>query len=402
MCQNNERVILMPRKTNTRSAQGAGSIRQRPDGRWEARYTTGRDPGTGKQVQKSVYGATQKEVLKRLQQVQTDMERGVFLEPSRMTVGQWLDVWQAEYLGGVKPNTAYDYGQIIKNHIVPALGAVKLQQLKPHAVQKCYNVLQRDKELSPKTIKNVHGVFHSALKQAQRLGYIQQNPADNITLPRVERPDIQPMPENVLPAFLEAIQGHEFEAVYFVTVFTGLRKGEVLGLTWDNVDFERGVVCVRQQLIKKRGEKSFILASPKNDKPRTISPAQEVMAVLRGEEVRQKRNRLQAGAAWSNPDNLVFTNPLGRHLIPNTVYCNFKRIAAALGAPDLRFHDLRHTYAVNALRSGDDIKTVQDSLGHHTAAFTLDTYGHVTEQMKRDSAARMGALIREAKNQKSG
>ncbi|MCL2124087.1 MAG: site-specific integrase [Desulfovibrionaceae bacterium] len=338
--------------------------------------------------------------MKKLKALQAAVDNGTFIEPSRMTVGQWLDIWTAEYLGGVKPNTRYDYERAIKNYIVPALGAVKLQKLNPHSIQQCYNDMQRVKGLSPKTIKNTHGVFHSALKKAQRLGYIQRNPADNIALPRIERPEIQPLPENILPAFLKAVQGHELEAVFFVTVFTGMRKGEVLGLTWDNVDFERGTLCVRQQLLKKRGENAFMLASPKNDKPRTITPAQDVMAVLRGERVRQKRNRMQAGAAWSNPDNLVFTNPLGKHLVPQTVYVQFKKVAAALGYPDLRFHDLRHTYAVNALRSGDDIKTVQGNLGHHTAAFTLDTYGHVTEQMKRDSADRMQRLIEEAK--KSG
>ena len=209
----------------------------------------------------------------------------------------------------------YDYERVIENYIAPALGAVKLQKLNPHNVQQCYNDMQRIKGLSPKTIKNTHGVFHSALKQAQRLGYIQRNPADNIALPRIERPEVQPLPENILPTFLKAIQGHEFEAVFFVTVFTGLRKGEVLGLTWDNVDFERGTLYIKQQLLKKRSENAFMLASSKNDKPRTITPAQDVMAVLRGERVRQKRNQLQAGEAWSNPNNLVFTNPLGRQCV---------------------------------------------------------------------------------------
>ena len=355
-----------PDRKTTRAAQGAGSIRQRPDGRWEGRYTAGRDSGTGKQVQKSVYGSTQKEVLKKLQEIQTDMERGVFLEPNRITLGQWLEVWRTEYLGGIKPNSQYDYTAQIRNHIAPALGAVRLQKLTPHQVQGFYNSLQREKGLAPKTVKNVHGVLHSALKQAQRLGYIQKNPADNINLPRVERPAVQPVPEDVLPAFLKAIQGHEFEAVYIVTVFTGMRRGEVLGLSWDCVDFERGTVYIRQQLLKKRGENAFMLVSLKNDRPRTITPAQDIMAILRGERIRQKRYKLQAGAAWSNPDDLVFTNPLGRHLMPNTVFYNFKRIVASLGLPDLRFHDLRHTYAVNALRGGDDVKTVQGILSLRT------------------------------------
>ena len=148
----------MPRKSDTRAAQGAGSIRQRPDGRWEGRYVAGHNPGTGKQIRRSIYGATQKEVLKKLREIQADTERGVFLEPSHLTVGQWLKIWEAECLGGVKDSTVYSYKGHIKNHIVPALGAVKLQKLNPHTVQGFYNVLQRDKGLSAKSIKNLHGV----------------------------------------------------------------------------------------------------------------------------------------------------------------------------------------------------------------------------------------------------
>jgi len=395
--------MTMPRKNNARSAQGAGSIRQRPDGRWEARYTAGRDPGTGKQIQRSVYGATQKEVLDKLKQIHADQAQGAFLEPSRLTVGQWMKIWEAEYLGGVKASTVYSYKGHIKNHIVPALGAVKLQKLNPHTVQGFYNALQRDKGLSAKTIKNLHGVLHSALKQAMTVGYIRQNPADNATLPRCDRPEIQTLPEDVLPVFLEAIAGHEFEAVFFTSVFTGMRKGEVLGLSWDCVDFDRGTLFVKRQLQKKNGSNGgYVLITPKNNKPRTITPAPTVMRQLRARSVQQKRDRLRAGPAWSNPDNMVFTDALGKHLIPNTVYDHFKRIVAKIGYPELRFHDLRHTYAVNALRGGDDIKSVQDNLGHHTAAFTLDTYGHVTDQMKRDSAARMERIIEEAKKRRSG
>ena len=393
----------MPRKSNVRSAQGAGSIRQRSDGRWEARYTAGRDPGTGKQVQRSVYGDTQKEVLDKLKQIHADQAQGSFLEPSRLTVSQWLKIWEAEYLGGVKASTVYSYKGHIKNHITPALGAVKLQKLNPHAVQGFYNALQRDKGLSAKTIKNLHGVFHSALQQAVTVGYIRQNPADNATLPRCDRPEIQTLPEDALPVFLEAIAGHGFEDVFFVTVFTGMRKGEVLGLSWDCVDFDRGTLFIKRQLQKRNGSNGdYVLITPKNNKPRTITPAPTVMRQLRARSAQQKRDRLRAGAAWSNPDNLVFTDALGKHLIPNTVYDHFKRIVAGIGFPELRFHDLRHTYAVNALRGGDDIKSVQDNLGHHTAAFTLDTYGHVTEQMKRDSATRMERIITEAKKRRSG
>ena len=131
------------------------------------------------------------------------------------------------------------------------MGAAKLQKLNPHTVQVFYNDLQRTKGLSAKTIKNLHGVLHSALEQAVTVGYIRQNPADNAKLPRCDRPEIQTLPEDALPLFLEAIAGHEFEAVFFVAVFTGMRKGEVLGLSWDCVDFDRGTLFVKRQLQKK-------------------------------------------------------------------------------------------------------------------------------------------------------
>jgi len=226
------------------------------------------------------------------------------------------------------------------------------------------------------------------------LGYIKLNPADNVTLPRIEKAEVQTLPEDVLPRFLEAIEGHPFASVYFVTVFTGLRKGEVLGLTWDCVDFERGTVLINKQLQLDRGSRNgYNLVSTKNDKPRRITPAHTVMQRLWQERARQAECRLKAGELWDNPNGLVFTNDFGRHLSPDTVYKAFKRIVSDLGLPDLPFHGLRHTYAVNALQAGDNVKAVQGNLGHHTAAFTLDVYGHVTEQMQRDSADRMERLI---------
>ncbi|MCL2194928.1 MAG: site-specific integrase [Oscillospiraceae bacterium] len=379
----------MPKRAN-----GDGSIYQRKDGTWRVRVTTGRNAGTGKPIYRDSYHKTQKAAREHLRHITAALDKGTYQEPSRMTVAQWLDVWQAEYLGGVKPNTRHLYGQTIANYIAPALGAVRLQSLRPHDVQKFYNTLLRERALSPKTIKNVHGIFHNALKQAVLLGYLPQNPSDNITLPRVERPDVQPMPAHVLPAFLQAIQGHEFEALYFVTVFTGLRQSEVLGLTWDCVDFTANTITLRRQLLrsKTKGE-GFSLQPLKNDKPRKISPAQSVMHKLWSVKVSQAKMQKAAGDAWYNPDSFVFTNSLGGHFIRETVYKQYKRIVTELGYPALRFHDLRHTYAVNALRSGDDIKTVQGNLGHHTAAFTLDTYGHVTDEMRQDSADRMQQFI---------
>ena len=218
----------MARKSN-RGAQGAGTIRQRKDGRWEARYTVGRDPGTGKQVQRSVYGATQREVRTKLAQLTVEIDSGTYKEPCKMKLGEWLDIWTADYLNDVKPRTLESYTEQIKNHIKPTLGSVKLEALTTPAIQRFYNQLGMERDgkagLSPKTVKNIHGILHEALQQACKVGYIRTNPADACTLPRAEKKEIKPLDSDEITAFLKAIQGHQFETVYIVTLFTGLRRG---------------------------------------------------------------------------------------------------------------------------------------------------------------------------------
>lgn len=392
-----------------RAAQGSGTIRKKTVTRngqaytyWEARVTVGRDPGTGKQIQRSFSGKTQKEVREKMQAAAVAVNDNNYSEPTKLTLGAWLDIWEAEYLGDVKPRTKDSYKATIRTHIKPALGAVKLSALSPHDIQRFYNSLQKgEKALSPKTVKNTHGVLHKALQQAVKIGYLKNNPADACELPRVERAEIKPLDSVDIAKFLAAAQGHQFEAVYVVTLFTGLREGEVLGLTWDCIDFEAGTITVKQQLQKERGgEGKYSLVSTKNGKSRLITPAPSVMAILRKQRITQMEWQLKCYGAWSNPLNLVFTNEVGRNLSAQTVYLHFKKLAQSIGLPSARFHDLRHSYAVAALQAGDDVKTVQETLGHHTAAFTLDIYGHVTDQMRQASAARMEQFIKEIKTAK--
>ena len=197
---------------------------------------------------------------------------------------------------------------------------------------------------------------------------------------------------------MEAIHGHPFEVIYLTTLFTGLRRGEVCGLTWDCVDFKKGSILINKQLQKIPNEPGkFQLVSTKNGKGRVITAAPFVMEILKKHRTRQNEARLKAGALWEDY-GFVFCDEIGEHLSPNTIYHNYKRIVASIGLPGARFHDLRHSYAVAAIQAGDDIKTVQSNLGHHTAAFTLDIYGHVTEEMKQASADRMQEFIKKVSN----
>ena len=180
-----------------KGAKGGGTIRQRPDGRWEARYTLGIDPGTGKQIQKSVYGKTQKEVRQKLTAITAEIDSGVYQEPCKMTVNEWLDIWLKDYQIGVKDSTAYLYERQAKLYLRPALGNIPLETLKAHTIQRLYNSLSQEHDgqlaLSAKTIKNIHGVLHKALQQAVAVGYLRFNPADACKLPRVEHKEIKPL-----------------------------------------------------------------------------------------------------------------------------------------------------------------------------------------------------------------
>lgn len=331
----------MARKSNTRAAQGAGSIRQRADGTWEARFVAGHDSGTGKPIRKSVYAKTQKEARQKLAQAVAAVDNKAYREPCKMTLGEWLDIWTDTYLKGVKPRTVKIYKDDIRLHIKPYLAAVKLEELDTHTVQKFFNTLltsgkkvpKRDADgkvikrggetvyesapLSPKTVKNVHGVLHGALRQAAVNRYIPLNPADGdfCKLPKVQRQEIKPLDETQIADFMQAIRGAPFEDAFLVTLFTGLRQGELLGLTWDCVDFSTGTLTINKQmqLHQEVGMSAYQLVPTKNSKTRTITAAPFVMERLKHRKMQQTKQQLMAGALWQKSD-LVFTDDLGRHL----------------------------------------------------------------------------------------
>ena len=397
----------MPRKnTMSRAANGNGSIRKKTqikNGKtytwWEGRITTERDPGTGKQIQRSVSGKTQKEVAQKLREISVEIDKRTYLAPTKLTVKDWLDTWVKEYLEDIKPSTKYLYTRNVEMYIIPNLGSVKLDALTSPMVQALYNRLHKPdkkdvKPLSAKTIRSLHGVLHKALQQAVLNGYIRVNPTDACKPPRVVKKEIQPLDETQVSEFLKAIQGHPHEYLYKITLFSGMREGEVLGLTWDCVDLEHGTLLIKQQLRREqqKGGK-YYFSPPKNNKSRVLSLAPSVVQLFRLQKLKQNGMRLEAGNSWEE-NNLIVSNQTGGFLSYRTVYDCFKRIVDKIGSPSTRFHDLRHTYAVLAIKSGDDIKTVQENLGHATAAFTLDVYGHVTAQMRRDSADRMEQVIK--------
>ena len=396
MISEEQEVSLTTRKT--KGAKGGGTIRQRPDGRWEARYTLGIDPGTGKQIQKSVYGKTQKEVAQNLRQITAEIDAKTYVAPCKLSISEWMSIWAQDYLVGVKASTAYLYRRTIELYIDPHLGHIRLDALNAHTVQHFYNELAKPSKpdaapLSAKSIKNIHGVLHKALQQAVLLNYIRYNPTTACVLPKIVKKEIHPLTDQQTAQLLNLLKGSKYEIPLTVDLFTGLREGELLGLIWDCVDFEKGTILVNKQLRRsQRKGGTYYFSPPKNNKSRTITPAPYVMKLLQAQKVQQARQRLMAGPAWED-SGLVFTNEFGRYVSYRAIFDSFKRIVKRIGLPDARIHDLRHTYAVNCIRAGDDIKTVQSNLGHATAAFTLDVYGHFTDDMRSVSAQRMEGFI---------
>ena len=396
----------MSRKNeNKKGANGAGSIRKIATTRngkeytyWQGRYTEGYDACTGKQIQRSITGKTQKEVAQKLRQITAEIDAKTYVAPCKLSVAEWMAVWAQDYLVGIKASTAYLYKRTIELYIEPHLGHIRLDTLNAHTVQHFYNELAKLSKpevapLSAKSIKNIHGVLHKALKQAVLTGYLRTNPSEACILPRIIRKEMRPLEEDQVAVFLREVQGHPHEYLYKIALFTGLREGELLGLMWDCVDFEKGTILINKQLRRsQRKGGTYYFSPPKNNKSRTITPAPYVMKLLQAQKVQQAEQRLMAGPAWE-ASGLVFTNEFGRYVSYRAIFDSFKRIVKRIGLPDARIHDLRHTYAVNCIRAGDDIKTVQSNLGHATAAFTLDVYGHFTDDMRSVSAQRMEGFI---------
>lgn len=387
----------------TKRVNGEGNIRKRKNGTWEARITSFIDPKTGKQTMKSFYGRTRKEAKEKMEAFLEEKEeaRQIFAplpdNGNDLFLSDWLEIWYKDYLAKVKVSTKCNYRSIIDNHISPVLGGYPLSKLRAPVIQNFYNQLYEEKKLSPKYIKNIHGVLHSALDKAVEVEYTTKNYSSVCEIPKVLKPEITPLNREEQIKLFAALKGEEFEDLILTDLFTGLRCGELLGLTWDCVDFENGIIHVKKQLClpRNKGGGKCYWSTLKNGKTRIVVPAPFVMDVLRHHKAVQAAQKLAAGSLWDEGDfpGLVFCHPNGYHYIQPTIWKELQKILQKAGLGRHRVHDLRHTFAVNSLKAGDDIKTLQENMGHYSAAFTLDKYGHVVDEMRKASSDRMQNLI---------
>ena len=378
----------MPKKR----ANGEGSIRKRKDGRWEGRYTAGHDPATGKQIFKSVLGKTQAEVKEKLKKALVEAGQIDFTKSGKYTVGTWMDEWFENVAKiKVRPSSHQTYRGYIDNHIKPNIGNIPLEKLTTMDLQKLYRTLltkgrverieaeNQPSGLSAKTVRNINQVISSALDLAVAQKIIPSNPTDACELPKVEQREMQTIPEEQLQAFLAEAKATGVYEMYYIELATGLRRGELLGLKWQDIDWKNGIIRVRRQIARVDGQIVEVPLKTKNSY-RTVTISSQAIEVLK-----QQRAKTH--------DQYVFPSPNGGPISPDSVNNMLKRVLARAGIPKVRFHDLRHTFATIALQNGVDIKTVSGMLGHFSAGFTLDTYAHVTTSAQKEAAQTMGNVL---------
>jgi len=369
---------------------GEGSIYQR-EGRsgWFAAVThAGR--------RRELYGATRQDVARQLDVALVARERGQLVTAPGQTVEAFLTSWLADIAGPkVRPRTAQMYEYVIRLHIVPVIGKVKLDRLTQGHVSALLQTAT-SAGLSPRTVQIVHGVLRNALGEAVRWDLVGQNVAKRVDGPRVERHEIQPLTPSEARTFLATVRGDRLEALYAVALALGLRAGESFGLRWHDVDLEGGLLHVRHQLQRLHGVISLVPLKTARSR-RTIALPASTTASLRQHRQRQLEERLGAGPAWRGPEpnagGFVFTTTVGTPLEPRNVTRAWKAGLRRAGLPDRRFHDLRHSTATLLLAQGTDVRTIMDILGHSQISLTLNTYSHVMPELRREAADRMEAIL---------
>lgn len=388
-------------KKSTKRGNGEGYIKERPDGRWEARVSLGINLRTNKPMRKSFYGKTKKEILKKLNEVKLQLSTGTLVTNSKLTLGEWLDNWLNIYpKNNVRIGTWESYETYIRVHIKPTLGSIPLKDLRPMHLQNLYNeklVSGRVKtggKLSPKTVGYIHVVIHMALEQAVKENLVTNNVARLVKKPKQTKHEICPLTVEQMKAFLSEAKNHRFYVPFLLECHTGLRRGELLGLRWRDINIEKKTISVNQSLIRTR-QKGLVMSDPKTEKSkRTIPISEEVIAVLKGHKANQNQNKLLAGNGYNNSD-LVFCNNIGNPIDPRNFTEQFERVLKQANLPRVRFHDMRHSHATMLLLHNVQPKVVQDRLGHSTISMTMDTYSHILPGMQEEATEKVSRALKQ-------
>ncbi len=346
---------------------------------------------------KFLYGKTRKEVQEKLKIALYEQQQGLLVTGPQQKVGQFLTHWlENVHKQCIRPRTYERYEEIVRLHLVPGIGHHQIQKLSPQHLQSFYNK-KLEEGLSTTTVISFHNLLHKGLEAAVRWNLIARNPCDLVSPPRRKRFEIQPLSIQQIRQFLAVTRGHRQEALFILALASGMRRGELLGLKWQDLDLEQATLQVRRILTRipsKLPGKGFEEAEPKTDKGRrSIALPSFAAEALRQHRLRQREAKLKAGPAWQDHD-YVFCTPIGTHLNPTRdVLDVLKSFLKKAGLPDIRFHDLRHSSATMLLGMKVHPKIVQEILGHSQIAITMDIYSHVLPTMQEEAMNKINEAL---------
>ena len=363
-----------------RRPSGDGMVRKRDDGRWEGRIVVGHKEN-GDSIFRYVYAPTQKELSAKLRQHIDSYQGADLTEQSRMTLSEWLNQWLENMADTLRPNTLRNYRSYIENHIRPSLGDKQLARITPKDIQRFYEALSDC--LASGTVRRIHTTLHGALKAAQQAHLIANNPTEQIIAPRFSYGAKQVLTDEQLNVFMKVIAEDEIWCDFFYTeLTTGLRRGEICGLKWEDFDEVASTLKVCRTVYQEAGGRLTAGDTKTSAGTRKIVLPASTVRVL------DERKKF-ALTEWIFPNPLKPEQPTN----PGSAYRRLKVLLKQAGLPNIRFHDLRHTFATHALASGVDVKTLSSILGHTRAAFTLDTYTHTTGDMQRRASEVVGDFL---------
>ena len=373
-----------------------GSLLKRGE-TWSYVLYLGRGPD-GKKQQKWVGGfRTRREAEAALTEALERVRTGTWADPGRQTFGEYLEDWLTAIRPSLRSSTATSYEHTLRKWVIPRIGHLRLGALSSAKLSALYGELLRSGRhdgkggLSARSVAYTHRIVTHALKDAVAWGLLARNPAAHVDPPRVARPEMQVWTQKEVQRFLVSVADDRLYALWTVLLATGLRRGEALGLRWDDVDLDRRRLSIQRAVTVVDYE--IVVSEPKTARGRrSVSIDPTTAAVLVAHRKRQLEERLAWGPAWQD-SGYVFTTEGGRVLHPQRVTLIFKRLAQEAGLPPIRLHDLRHTAATLALTAGIHPKVVSERLGHATVGITLDTYSHVGEGLQEEAATRVAGMI---------
>lgn len=379
-----------------RRRAGEGTIYQRADLTWTAKVTY--EDQMGRTQRKSLYAKTEKDIMAKKKAFEKSIERGV-IAAEKLKVKDWLTTWLETYKKpSVKQNTFEGYERVVKGHLIPTLGSLYLKDLRPEHIQAMINEkstkgnLLTGDPLQPRMVEYIYAVLHGALDQAYKNQIIIYNPCDMVNKPQKVKKEFICWTAEQANKFLAAIKKDRNYIIYLLALTTGMRRSELLGLRWDDVDLKKNLLSVKQVMVRVKGGYKFQDPKTKKSK-RTIQISDKVAAALK--EWKRKQNIEKAAFPGEyNEQNLILCSIMGEPVNPESVSRNFKKDLEAAKMPDIRFHDLRHCHASMLLEQGIDLKTISDRLGHSTITMTADIYSHITDKLQAKAVTSLDSVLK--------